>query len=169
MEHSPQGFRVPKLRVTVELVLMGGERRDVELFVAGQRANAPTRQYVIDLLAGDESFLPARSDDGMRLYNKDNLLWVAIDLSGGEVPVEEAAAEPEQEFFDVRKSIAVEFAGDRRLEGDLLYSPPPGRSRVTDYLNEISRFFRLWTPSHVFMVNKNHIESVVERSAAGGR
>lgn len=156
-------FRVPKIRVTVELGILGGEGRRVDLFIADYRRNAPVRQSVIDLLEEDTEFVPAVDESGTSLFNKSSLSFVAISLRGGELPVEESS-DDEQPLFDRRVAVEVELVGGRRLRGELLYSPPPGRSRVVDHLNGLTRFFRLWTSERVYLVNKNHVLRVTEHA-----
>lgn len=158
-------LRVPKIRVAVDLAVASGEPRRVELFIAEHRRNAPTRQLVIDLLEEPEPFLPALTEDGFSLYNKDSLAWVSLSLAGGDVPVEEEAHEPEQALFDRQIAVQVELVTGTQVGGELLYSPPPHRGRVVDHLNDVHRFFRLWTPSRLYLVNKNHVLRVVETPA----
>lgn len=160
-------FRVPKIRVTVELAVLGGEGRRVDLFVSEHRRNSPVRQSIIDLLEENDEFVPAVDDAGTSLFNKSSLSFVAIPLRSGQLPVEEENFEPEEALYDRRVRVEVELVGGRMLAGELLYSPPPGRTRVIDHLNGLTRFFRLWTAERVYLVNKNHVLRVTEHTRQG--
>ena len=158
---SPTGdLRIPKIPVTVELAIEGQGMASVKVYVAEHLAGSMRRQRVLDLLESEPLFLPALDDDGPRIINKATLKWVSISLLDGALPVEEEMVD--SMLYDERRSVVVELVGGDLLAGDLLYSQPPERSRVVDYLNRGGRFLRLWNPEKVLLVNKDRIISVRE-------
>jgi hypothetical protein len=156
-------LRVPRTPVLVQLSLDNAPARGVELYVAEHLSAAARRGHVIELLVADDNFVPVRdpSDNSWALINKTLIAWVAVSLAD---PPGDAPSEPglEEELFDVRRPVAVELVGGSRLHGELLYSPPPTRARVADFLNDSGRFFRLWTDTDVHLINKRYAARVIE-------
>jgi len=154
---SDPDLRIPKIAVTVELNLDGKEVRQLEVFVAEHLAHSYRRQHVADLLASSEQFHPARdpADKSWALFNKAVAVWFRVPLTDGNLPVEES--EVAQELFDKQHRVVVEMTTGERLEGELLYSLPRERSRPVDYLNDCGRFFRLWTTTHLYLVNTGYV------------
>jgi hypothetical protein len=148
--------------VPVQLSLDNAAAGAVELYVAEHLSAVERRQNVIELLVSDDNFLPVRDprENTWALINKTMIAWVAVSLANPEPPSDEAGME--DELFDVRRAVAVELPGGNRLLGELLYSPPPNRARVADFLNDSGRFFRLWTNDVVYLVNKRYVARVLE-------
>lgn len=46
--------------------------------------------------------------------------------------------------------------------GELLFTPPSDQARLTDFLNQKSKFFRVWTADSLYIVNKEHVMRLVE-------
>jgi hypothetical protein len=165
MAQQRTGLEVPKTPVRVELTLDGAPARQIELYVAEHLSDFARRQHVIDLLvAQDDDFLPVRdlADDAWVLVNKAVITFVSVPLAGGQLPVEEADATAQDELFEVRRRVEVHLVGGGRLVGELLYSPPAGRARVTDHLNDVGRFFRLWAADAVHILNKRYVARLIE-------
>lgn len=161
MPDDSSALRVPKQAVPVEMALAGEPPRTVEVFVAEHRAHAFRRQDVLDLLEHEHSFLPARdvADGAWVIFNKETVMWLAVAFAAmapGDVDDEA------EELFDYRKVVRVVLQGGSSLQGEVLYSLPSDRARVVDVLNVEGRFFRLWTPDRVFLVNKAFVLRVVE-------
>lgn len=160
---SDEGLRVPKAKVVVELAFAGREPRTVEVFVAEHQAHAYRRQDVLDLLEHEHPFLPARDRDANEwvLFNKDTLLWVALPLFTGHSA--DTEDDEDEELYEQRKDVRIDLVGGGTLSGELLYSAPAEHSRAVDLLNQPGRFFRLWEPERVVLVNKLFVVGVVER------
>jgi hypothetical protein len=164
MAEARGGLKVPKTPVRVDLSLDGGAPRAVEVYVTEHVSAVAGRQYVVELMVSEENFLPARElgESTWALLNKTTITWVSMLLAGGHVPVEESDESVEDELFEIRKPIAAYLIGGTRMVGELLYSPPLGRSRVADFLNDSQRFFRLWTSEALYLVNKRYVARVIE-------
>lgn len=165
MQPTQDSIKVPKIPVTVDVTLEGQPVRALEIFIAEHQSHAYRRQHVIDLLESpDASFLPARDVDAdeFSLFNKEALVTVGIPLSDGELPVEEIPETIDDELFDIRAMVRVDLRRSGSVTGRVLYSPPARQARVADYLNQPGRFFRLWTDSHVYLINKAYVVRVAE-------
>jgi hypothetical protein len=159
---SEPGLRIPKIQMAVELAVVGLKPREVAVFIAEHLADRYRPQHLRDLLEGPEHFLPIQeADQTWSIINKATILWAAVNLGEGQLPVEETNPSLQEELFDHRIAVEVELASGP-LSGDLLFSPPPGRGRVADHLNEMGRFFRLWTSSRLYLINKSHVLRVRE-------
>lgn len=144
-------LRVPKDVVPAELWLADGPSRRVELFVAAGLGLA-------EMLEHEAPFFPVREAGGPpagAIVNKAALAWIAVAAADGD----------DGELFSQRRMVRVELTGGGALEGELLYSPAEGRTRVVDQLNEAGRFVRLWSAERVWFVNKLMIARVVEKGA----
>jgi len=154
MSSAPSDLRVPKHAVTVELALEGRAPRVVEIYLAEQRPHDLRPEDVSDLFGEPPAFLPARdlSEGEFVVVRKEAVAWVAF-----------SGLDDEGELFDARHDVRVELRGGGGLDGELLYSPPEGRGRVVDYLNQTGRFLRLWTPERLYLVNTAYIIRVIEK------
>lgn len=151
-----EDLRIPTTEITVELASVGAKNRLVGLYLAQQR------QHLIDLLESAPNFLPAHElqDDSWSVINTKTLLWAALPLKDGRLPVEEA--DPEPVLYECRVDARLELSGAPVLTGEFLFNPSRGRIRVGDYLNDAGQFVRLWTADKLYLVNKTHISRVVE-------
>jgi hypothetical protein len=164
MQRTGDQIKIPKIPITVDVTLEGQATRAVEIWVAEHQDHSYRRQHVIDLLESESRFLPAHdvAADETSLFNKGSLVTVGIPLAGGELPVEESPETIDDELFDIRALVRVEIRGTDPLRGHILYSPPAAQARVADYLNQSGWFFRLWTETHVYLVNKAYVVRVTE-------
>jgi hypothetical protein len=117
----------------------------------------------VDRLEAEEPFLPVRETGGgdWSIINKNALLWASIGLEDGRLPID-VAEDEEAPFFDRQVLVRVDFSQGEPLTGKILYSPPPGQTRVTDHINRPDHFFRLWTADHLYIINKGHVLRLVE-------
>jgi hypothetical protein len=168
MDHSAPELRLPKIPVEIEIAVVGGAIRTVRVFVAQHQEHDYRRQHLIDLLEAPKPFLATQPADGepFELANKATVVWAALALDDGALPIEEEADDREPELYDVQTQVRVDLVGLESLAGQVLYSPPSGRARVYDYLNQGGRFFRLWTADKLYLVNKDHTLRVVELDPA---
>ena len=144
-------LRVPKDVVAAEVWIADGPSRRLELFVVAGLGLA-------EMLEHEAPFIPVREAGGASggaIVNKSAIVWIAVAAADGD----------DGELFNERRLLRVELAGGGSVEGELLYSPAEGRSRVVDQLNEAGRFVRLWSAERVWYVNKLMIARVVEKGA----
>jgi len=149
-------LRVPKLPVAVELALDGRAPRPVEIYLAEQRAHDPRPDDVADLFDEPTPFLPARDvgEGEVVVLRKEAVAWIALPVR-----------RDDDELYEARRDVRVELRGGGGLDGELLYSPPEGRSRVVDHLNGAGRFVRLFSGDRVYLVNTAYIVRVIEKGS----
>ena len=145
-DHSAE-FRTPVRRLAATVTFSGGARREVVLF-------CPPGEDIGRILSSPEPFLPIEQDGKVRLVARKTLAVVT--------------AAPEHEFDEEgtltrRMTVTVRLTGGGEVEGELAYTPRPGRPRVLDFLNEADAVVRLLGTLAVHHVSKQHIESVQER------
>lgn len=149
-------LRVPKRRAQVEVLLPGGESRQVTVFLAQFASAHAGPERVSDLLnAAEGEFLAAvdAATDTIIFLNRQGVAAARVprewesdeELSGGE----------EQE-------VEIALMDGTQLRGTVRYLMPPERSRLTDYLNDPQPFVRLAHGEKVMLVNKRHIARVTK-------
>jgi hypothetical protein len=149
-------LRIPTKELTVELAVRDGKRSTVKLRLAEHE------QHLIDLLEAGQQFLPVSEPErGWSVLNKHKLLWASIALIDGRLPIEEEGMD-EAMLYDRQVKVRVEFVHNDPIEGDILYSPPEGKTRITDHMNRPSHFFHLWSSDRLYVVNKHHVLRLVE-------
>ena len=155
-----QGLVVPRRPVGLELTLFGRAPERATVYVAATEGGATERHAVLDLLEQQARFLPTQteSDRTPQLVNKDTLVWAAIASAAAAA----SGADDDDALFEYRHEVRIELLGGDMLVGELLYTLPPDRARVADYLNGPGRFFRLRTADRLFLINKYFVERVIE-------
>jgi hypothetical protein len=145
-------LRVPKRRLTVELLLRGREPCRLGVFLAEHQDHSWHRQEVLDLLDEEAPFFPAHDEDADAwvLVGRAAVVWVAVDHNQDE-------PEDEEPLFDYRREVRLDLPGGRTLEGQLLYAAPPEQARLIDYMNAASRFFRIFTADRVYLVARSAV------------
>ena len=153
------GLEIPTKELVVDIALVDGARQQVGLFLAEHD------QHVFDLLEGRMNFLPAfgTEDRSWSILNKRSLLWLSLALIDGGLPIEEA--EQDSTLYERRVDVVVHFANANAVRGEVLFSPETGKSRLTDYLNRDTQFFRVWTAGALYFVNKEHVLRLVEEKS----
>jgi hypothetical protein len=154
------GLETPTKELVVQIALLGGTRNQVGLFLAAHE------QGLLDLLEDEQPFMPAFAGEerSWSILNKRAVVWVAIALRNGRLPIEETDEDASEEvtLYDRRVDVEVQFVRADALHGEILHSPPPAKARLTDYLNQDTRFFRVWTSDSLYLVNKEHVLRLVE-------
>jgi hypothetical protein len=160
MRHT-EILRVRKQIVAVDLALAGTPPRRVEVFLAQQQVHEYRRQQLLDLLEHGAPFLPARDfETGQwEIVNRDLVVWVRIPPDSLE-----AAGEQVDELFDIRQKVRADLTSGEPLAGELLYSAAESLTRVTDYMNQTGRFFRLWKNEDLFLIHKPFVFRLIEEN-----
>jgi hypothetical protein len=152
-----ESYRIPTTLVPAELVLLGGERCAVALFLATQSEFHPGPETLFELLNSDRRFVPARDrvSGTSLLVNRRSLLLVEVERAE---PANEIAGEDSaRSTVDM---IRVELAGGVTADGALEVVASTGRARLSDFFNEPEAFFRLSSGSKFVYVNKRCVLTV---------
>ncbi|HEX8698512.1 MAG TPA: hypothetical protein VF815_06735 [Myxococcaceae bacterium] len=148
-------LRVPKRRVGAQIVLPGGETRNVFVFLSEASPERHDGERLSDLLNTGAKFLPAMdaSTATMLLFNAASIAVARVD----------AAHEPREEdqlTLLTEHEVEVRLVDGQRLQGLVTYVMPEGRTRLTDYFNQAQPFLRLQQEGRVALVNKLHVAYV---------
>jgi hypothetical protein len=160
MRHT-EILRVRKQVVAVELALGGMPPRAVEVFLDPQETEQHRRQQLMQLLEHGAPFLPVRDSvtETWEIANRDLIAWIRVPLASLS-----AAGEEMEELFEIRQKVKVEITHGAPLQGELLYSAEERLTRVTDYLNQQGRFFRLWRDEDLYFVHKSFVTRLIEEN-----
>jgi hypothetical protein len=142
-------LRVPTLPVQVTLVLVGGRRETVMLYLA---AGSPTHdgpESLEEFLNRAGAFLPVRLSSGdSAMLARDALLSVvaardAAPTSGAGIP-----------NVDI---VRVQLREGPVIEGVVRHIDPDVSSRLSDHFNHTERFFAIEAGDEIHYVNKHHV------------
>jgi hypothetical protein len=162
---DPAELRLPTVAVPVRLAILAQPPIAAELFVPEtvRQARAHLLDDVSAVVEKDEAFLPVRGPDGVRLFAKHAVVWIAIRREVEHEPDDEVDM-PEEvvTLYDRHHRVEVELVTGGSLIGMLFDSSPADRPRVVDHLNRAKRFLRLWTTDEHFLVNTHQILQVTE-------
>ena len=150
-------YRVPKRRVSVEVVLAGRSPMLVDLYLSDFAETHAGRERASDLLNGPEPFLPASDPSGSVVFlHRDGLISVSLDAEHEQV--EETP--PAGDLAD-GQSAAVEVEAvledGMTIAGEVNQMMPEGHRRLQDVLNLETRFLILWSGDRVHLINKRRI------------
>ncbi|MDB4959014.1 MAG: hypothetical protein JWO36_6583 [Myxococcales bacterium] len=164
MDRSAE-LRLPTVAVPVRVAILGQTPIAAELFVpeTSQQARAQLLEDVSMVVEKDEGFLPVRGPEGVRLFAKHAVVWIAIRREV-EHDVDEELDMPEEvvTLYDRHHRVELQLVTGATLVGMLFDSSPADRPRVVDHLNRAKRFLRLWTADEHYLVNTQQILQVTE-------
>lgn len=148
-------LRVPKRRVAAEVVLSGGEARRIWLFLADAASRHAGAERPSDLLNGGADFLPALDEESglMTFLNRGGVAVVRVDRAL-------EADDGDALTLPTEHEVEVLLGSGLRLRGLVSFVRPPDHSRLVDFLNEPSPFFRLLEERAIALVNKRHVSRV---------
>lgn len=150
-----EDLRVPKRRIPVEVLLPGGTRRTMALFLSEVAADHSGQERPSDLLNGGDDFVPAFDETAraMTFLNRSSIAAVRLEPALDADVDEEVSIPTEHE-------VEVLLQDGTALRGLVSYLRPAERSRLVDFLNEPPPFFRLIEDSVLVLVNKRHVVRV---------
>jgi hypothetical protein len=147
-------LRIPKRAVPVEVVLPGGEARQVSVFLAEGAASHPGPERLSDLLNGSAPFIPAREDGSgaMTFLHRASIAVARVA----------AAEEPSDDSFTIptEHEVEITLTDGARLSGLVAYVAPESRERLVDFLNRSEPFLRLMERDRVALVGRAHVARV---------
>jgi hypothetical protein len=148
-------FRIPKRRVPAQLVLPGGETRQVYVFLGEAAPGSPHGERLSELLNGPAKFVPV-SDAGRESVTFVNSASIALAW----VDAAHELREEERLTILTEHEVDVRLVDGQRLQGLVTYLQPEERSRLTDYLNGTPSFLRLIQGERMALINKRHVAYV---------
>jgi hypothetical protein len=143
------------VRMPTRVVSLSGDARELDVFL-GPAMHRPCKTETLGerLNAQGFEFLPVAKGEKVELLHRDYIAEVQLD---GPVPeVEELESTGAH-----REPVTFHLTTGESLRGDLLYSMPQGRPRVSDVLNAPGQqFFLLLEPGRCHYVNRKAVVSV---------
>lgn len=146
-------LRVPKHRISTDVLLPGGGSRRMTLFLAEAAPDHDGPERPLDLLNGRAEFIPALDETTgqMDFLNRATLAAVRVPYQ----------AEPDEPpTLPVEHEVEVQFVDGAVVRGLVSYIRPREHDRLVDFLNEPSPFFPLLEQGAVALVNKRHVARV---------
>jgi hypothetical protein len=148
-------LRVPKRRVLAQIVLPGGEAREVAVFLAEAVPGSGAPERLSDLLNGETKFIPA-----MDAATEAMTFVHSVAIAVARVESRHELRDVDQLTILTEHEVEIRLVDGQRLQGLITYVQPEDRSRLTDYLNEAPSFLRLLQGDRVALVNKRHVAYV---------
>ena len=142
-------YEIPKIAVSVELLLTDNETISGNMFVTEDLVSAGGNPQVADLLnEGEDQFFPFESTAGAyRLINKAQVIYIRTEQTDTEVKAQ-TPIRP--------KNLVAHFTDNRTIYG-VVYPTLAEESRVSDLVNETEMFISIYQNDKEVIVNKTHI------------
>jgi hypothetical protein len=148
-------LRVPKRRVLAQIILPGGETREVSVFLTTEVPKYTEGERLSDLLNSEVKFIPAQ-DVATGMITFLNSVAIAV----ARTDVEHEFREEDRLTILTEHEVEIRLLDGQRLQGLIVYIQPEGRNRLNDYLNDAPPFLRLIQGERVALVNKRHVAYV---------
>ncbi len=146
-------LRVPKHRLSVDVLLPGGITRRMAVFLAEAAPGHDGPERPLDLLNGKAEFIPALDEETGQMTFLHRGALCAVRVARDAEPEELPTIPTEHEVELLLSDGAV-------LRGLISYLRPPEHARLVDVLNEPLPFLRLLEDGAVTLVNKRHVARV---------
>ena len=150
-------YKVEKDRFPVTLFFFDGTEKKGNIFLSLHAAQHEGHELAVDVLNQREEFIPVHfKDETVRLIRKRNILMISfsVDQEGPDYSV----------FADVTVEVTIHLTSHQCLEGNFFFVLPLHARRVKDFLNQADSFVELRKENEVYLINKDHILSVEEKS-----
>lgn len=149
-----EDLRVPKRAVPVEVVLPGGEARQVAVYLSEGAASHPGPERLSDLLNGTAPFIPARESGSGAMTFLHRASIAVARVASEEEPADDSFTIPTEH------EVEITLADGARLSGLVAYVAPQSRERLVDFLNRPEPFLRLLERERVALVGRAHVARV---------
>ena len=149
-------YRIETTRKAVILIMLGGEELRGNVFIHFSSYRPFEFEDVSELFNADSPFFPLELETSeVVLVSKERVAEVAAnrgDSASDQVPSEGTIPTALLQIMLI--------GGEVRL-GSIRLEAPPGRARVSDYLNALtSRFLTLYTSNEARLINRSLIDRV---------
>lgn len=150
----PDGYRIPKDRLTLSIRLVDGDVLHGDMFVQHVEYAIARSEFPADVLNAHEPYFPIRTEEGeVVLVAKSRVAEVWGDGIDGVDEMRVVSAR--------RASLEVHLTGGVVHCGSVLLEVPTDRPRLLDFLNDYrERFLTLYTVEGVHLLNTAYIQRV---------
>jgi len=146
-----QEQKIAKHRRQVIFTLADGSELVGEVFLSLYEVRRQGPQGVGGLLNGEDAFLPVKTRDGTVHLNVANIIKART-------PAE--AERHELMMLGKKYAVRVTTLYGEEIDGEVFVDLPQDRSRVSDYLNQPDRFFRIFVPDHIVYIAARYVLTV---------
>ncbi len=142
-------YEIPKIAVTVEILLANSETVNGKMFVTEDLVSAAGDPQLDEFLnEDDDRFFPFESTAGAyRLINKTQVVYIRTDQSDNEAK-QQTPIKP--------RNLVAHFTNDRTIYGQV-YPTLAEESRVSDIINQHEDFIAIYQNGQKIIVNRHHI------------
>jgi hypothetical protein len=148
-----QEYSIPRWQTPVELTLVDGARRTVDVFLMERVGESARPERVSERFDGMEEFVPILDPSTGKVGLVGRAGIVSIRTATQFEPIDPVA-------YPLREGVRITTVEGATLIGSLVWSGPPGHTRLQDALNGPGRFIRVLEGDAVLLVNKAHVLSV---------
>jgi len=150
-------YRIPKRRISAEVLLLGHPRKVVTLFLHEVAQTHAGAERPSDLLNGGGEFFPAIEPPGkLVLLHRDAVLVISVAAEAEFPP-----SEPEGSLPDLTQAtkipVEVILQDGSHVRGTIQFVMPQGRDRLIDFMNAPDRFISVREESLARLINKRRI------------
>lgn len=139
---------VDKKRKKVTVSLGDQTQLSGYLFLSHFSGRKAGRQTVLEALTVEGSFVPFETSDGeISFLNQKHIVWVASLINDDD---------SETELLD-NKNVTVFLRDGKRLRGDLYFSMPIEKNRLSDWLNDTRKFLVLRDEKREVLINLDFV------------
>ena len=138
---------VDKKRKKVTVSLGDQTQLSGHLFLSHFSGRKAGRQTILEALTEQGQFIPFETNDGeISFLNQKHIVWVASLIEG----VDDA------DLLD-NKNVTVFLRDGKRLRGDLYFSMPVEKNRLSDWLNDVGTFLVLRDDKREVLINLDFV------------
>lgn len=149
-------FRVEKRREAAELTLVNGATLSGFFFLAGSSHLHTGPERVGDVMNFEPGFFPFDCGTETTLINRAHVLKVTLPARMIEAELDAA--------YEVapHRAVKVLLTTGESIAGHIVVYGPPGRDRLSDYVQLGERFRYLELPDRTILINSAHIVALTE-------
>ncbi len=149
-------YRIETTRKAVILTMLGGEELRGNVFIHFSSYRPFEFEDVSELFNADSPFFPLELETSeVVLVSKERVAEVAANRGDG------ASDQVPSEGTIPTALLQIMLIGGEVRLGSIRLEAPPGRARVSDYLNALtSRFLTLYTSNEARLINRSLIDRV---------
>lgn len=143
--------KITKNRRSVSFTLADGSNVEGYVFLSLYEACHGGPQRVGDLLNNVETFVPVDTSNGMLHLNIGNIIAAYTPLSEEKSDLMTLGA---------RHKVQITTSLGSVIDGEIFVNLPHERNRVSDYLNQGERFFRVFLAEKIVYIGSGYIVTV---------
>ncbi len=143
--------KIEKGARTAKFQLSNGNWIEGETYLSLYDEHHLGAQKMDDLLSRGDRFIPVKTETGVVLLNVSHILQAKIDSQ---------QEEDDLMRLGEKHTVTVKTILGEEIRGEIYISLPDGRTRVKDYANATSGFFRLFLDDVIVYLNPKLVLSI---------